>query len=121
MSDKPVWKWGWTVFDERRLEKEAKRLCTLADQYESERGKVKGSIGDIEQALNTDAGERLSTYVGDLCAEAEETAQKMRDTAAAIRTYNGKMLTLWEAFNRKLQEWEAALTGDNASDGGGSW
>ena len=118
MSDKPVWKWGWTTFDEIRLEKEAKRLCTLAEQYEGEIRKVKNSIGDIEQGLNTDAGERLSSYVGELCAEAEETAQKMREAAAAIRTYNGKMLTLWEAFNRKLQQWEAALTGDNVSSDG---
>lgn len=118
MSDKPVWKWGWTTFDEIRLEKEAKRLCTLADRYESQIRKVKNSIGDIEQGLNTDAGEKLSSYVGELCAEAEETAEKMRNAASAIRAYNGKMLTLWEAFSRKLQEWEAALTGENASDGG---
>ncbi|MBQ6481673.1 MAG: hypothetical protein IJI45_11190 [Anaerolineaceae bacterium] len=120
MADKPVWRWGWTTFDEIRLEKEAKRLCTLADQYEGEIGKVKSSIGDIGQGLNTDAGEKLTTYVSELCTDAEETAKRMRDAASAIRTYNESMLTLWEAFNRKLQQWEAALTGDGDSSGG-SW
>ena len=116
MEEKPSWHFGWTVVDEYRLEKEAKRLCTLADRYEDEIRRVKGSIGEIEQGLNTDAGDRLSTYVSELCAEAEETARKMRNAAAGIRAYNDKMLTLWEAFNRKLREWEEALTGDNNGD-----
>lgn len=116
MSDKPVWKWGWTTFDEIRLEKEAKRLCTLAEQYEGVIRNLKNSIGDIEQGLNTDSGEKLSNYVSDLCVEAEETARKMREAAAAIRSYNNHMLTLWELFEKKLKDWEAALTGDSNSD-----
>lgn len=110
MSDKPEWKWGWTEFTERRLEKEATRLCTLAEKYEDQIATVKYSLHDLGQGLNTDAGDKLSSYVSELCAEAEQTAQQMRDAAQSIRNYNARMLTLWEAFQIKLKEWEEALT-----------
>lgn len=110
MSSEPTWDHGWTERDEHRLEKQAQKLESLAEQYESAIAKNKHGISSIHNSLNTDAGNRLSIAIEEWCSTATGTVQKMRDAAAAIRAYNNKMITLWEAFQAELKNYFEQLT-----------
>ena len=110
MSAEPTWNRGWTERDEHRLEKQAQHLESLAEQYESAIAKNKQGISSIQNSLNTDAGDKLSIAIEEWCLTATGTVQKMRDAATAIRAYNNKMITLWEAFQAELKRYYEQLT-----------
>lgn len=122
MSEKPTWNWGWTEPDEWRLEKQAKYLDSLSEQYEYSISRCRQGCGSVIGSLNTDAGEKLTTAIEDWCNEACITAGQMRAAAASIRLYNNKMITLWEAFKAawsNYREEQTQQSYDSTSFGGG--
>ena len=128
---RPVWTYVWKVADKIRIEAMASHLDSLANEIDGVNGTIRSKGGNISSQLNTNAGKNLSLEYSSLSGKMDSgVSQELRAAARELRAYNDQMETLWEAFLRELQAFEAWLSAEKAKvdamfngggQGGGSW